>query len=79
MSGLRSGLLGPVAYCIDSGPVNLPRERHQRRVQRKRQQQVRRRHCGHGEDGNKVCDAPVVRNERGNGKDDHAGDEEAGE
>jgi len=55
---------------------NLPGKGHERWVQREREEEVAGGHGGHGQDGDEVGDAPVVRDEGCDGQDDDADDEE---
>ena len=57
----------------------LPGERHESGIERQGEQEVTRRHGGHGQYGDKVCYTPVVRDKGGHRQDYHAGDEYHGE
>lgn len=60
--------------CVDT--ASLPGEGHEGGVESQWQEEVASGHSSHGQNGDKVGDAPVVWNERRDGKDDHAGNEE---
>lgn len=55
---------------------SLPREGHEAWVQGDGKQQVTGGNGGHGQDGHKVGDAPIVRNKGRDGENDHANDED---
>lgn len=57
----------------------LPRERHQRRVERQGQEEMGCRNRSHGQDGDEIRDVPAVRDEGCHGKDNHTGNKERGE
>jgi len=52
--------------------VHLPRESHQRRIQRERQQEMRDSDRAHRQDSDEILDSPVVWDERPDGQDYYA-------